>query len=71
MAKKKKIRARKLANRPGGVKVFPATSLAKRMADSRLTRPVAAPAAESTYYLELADIALGGKSDPNHKKGGA
>ena len=65
MAKKKKTRARKFAKqRSGKAAVLPAASLA-----SRLTRPVAAaPATKTTYYLELADIALGGKSNEDSKK---
>lgn len=67
MAKKKRNRAKKFANpRNGKSAALPAASLA-----SRLTRPVAkAPASESTYYLELADIALGGKADGDGEKKG-
>lgn len=67
MAKKKKRRAKKIPQaRSGKAPVSPAASL-----DSRLTRPLAAPpAAESTYYLELADIALGGETDGDGEKKG-
>ena len=66
MAKKKKYRAKRFANPRSGKSALPAASLA-----SRLTRPVVkAPATESTYYLELADIALGGKADGDGEKKG-
>lgn len=72
MAKKKKIRDKKFPQQhTGNATVRPPASLSSRLKDSRLTRPVAAtPATVTTYYLELADIALGGKTEPGDKKGG-
>lgn len=75
MAKKKKIRDKKFPQQhTGNATVRPPASLTSRLKDSRLTRPVAAtpatPATVTTYYLELADIALGGKTEPGDKKGG-